>query len=207
MAISQHRVIALINAALDYMQALHHQSKAISEAARRAAAGIGDPRDHLLDLSSYSPNTLLNEPSQSFAAITTEYNHFRRNAKRNDTEAKRMARKRASDGAIMRATTPRTSHLDRPTIPLPNALEYRMPALHLPSAESRTSLDAETDRLLQTKRFLESVCPHPSWILDTERNLQICTRCGTAQPQSALDDATDKELETELFQPDNRNNR
>lgn len=95
MPIIQSRVIAIVNAGLDYQQALIKATEGIRTAGARARAYGGDPKAELEQLETMfgAVAYLLNEPGDSPATLALEAAYFRRFGKRNES-AKRYQRKR-----------------------------------------------------------------------------------------------------------------
>lgn len=122
MTISQHRVISILNAGIDYRQAFERLIRLIDEQHEAAA--------HYSDHSSYSPehtrrnliesqkiiktiylsagDTLLVQASASRVALETAHAHFKANYKRNERNRVKAAQKRRDQGIMPRVkiTTP-----------------------------------------------------------------------------------------------------
>lgn len=93
MAITQERIIGILNAAQDYQQALQRLSDAIKDATGPQAQG--SPEDRLSMLSMQSQIVmLLKDPLRSAAILESERVYFKRNARRNIAAAKWQANER-----------------------------------------------------------------------------------------------------------------
>lgn len=105
-------MMRLINAALDYKQALESLIDFIKT----------EPNPSYQLLQFASTEARLERPSESLLVLTLEYQHFQKNATRNDRLAKREATKRREAGVIPRRHTPRDSILQHKGRYLPLAL-------------------------------------------------------------------------------------
>ena len=103
MPISQSRMIALINSAIDYKQALDKLIDIIHNTPPET------PSEHLF-IFAHLPS-LLNDPINTPATIAVEYHHFKHNARRNDRHARKAAVRRQQQGLMPRSTTPRDTRL------------------------------------------------------------------------------------------------
>jgi len=103
MAISQYRMIALINAGADFEQALAraiHQSNMYWNLASKGQMTWQEA--FTLANSILSTAALLSHPQESSKILALEKTHFIREAKRNDRSAAKSARKRQAQGKAHR---------------------------------------------------------------------------------------------------------
>jgi len=115
MAISQHRMITLINAARDYQRALEEAEQVILSKWR------ADQQSELLRelRQSIAESALLQHPIQSRLTIEREFDHFRRTAKYNDYQRRKQRERRsAREGAerpthFLPTTAPQSSPIAR----------------------------------------------------------------------------------------------
>ena len=99
MSITQDRMISLLNAAIDFRQAFLTLAKAI-ESTQHAP----DPKEALWLLSRRVGPGMLEHPVDAETVIVREWNHFRKNLKRNQRVAEHQRRARRERGIQPRKT-------------------------------------------------------------------------------------------------------
>jgi len=97
MAITQDRMISLLNAAIDFRQAFLTLAKAI-ESAQNAT----DPKEALWLLSRRVGPGMLEHPVDAEVVIVKEWNHFRKNLRRNQRVAEHQRQMRREKGVPIR---------------------------------------------------------------------------------------------------------
>lgn len=148
MAISQSRLISLIAAADDYRQALFslkEQAFALSRNVRERTISPSAALDGLL-IELQQVESRLKFPIQSTATLAEERAHFRSNAKRNESAAKRAKRKRREAGMKEMPPT-RLGLMVQPNLQ-PGQTQFV-------SAINTKSLDAEVEAALAEQRLKE----------------------------------------------------
>lgn len=118
MPITQPRMIALLNAAIDYQQAFDAAVGLLERELQRAISGQltweGAARNMELLVKHQG---MLTHPIQSYSIIQVERAHWRSHARRNINAAQRQAQKRASQGGGVKRpqrTGPRTQFVELP---------------------------------------------------------------------------------------------
>lgn len=96
MPISQERMIALTNAALDYQQALETFRNFILSTANKVQSGVVTPLDALNQIITLSNPQQLLASAQSITIIALESRHWHKNAKRNIAERNRQRKRKGS---------------------------------------------------------------------------------------------------------------
>lgn len=122
MPISQPRMLTLIQAALDYKQALETIEQVVASNTARVRAGAITPAEYIDIISGMvSSYLLLKYPTKSPAAILIEQAHFRRNGKQNTAAAARQRRRRqirnTSASSLYPSQEPHNSQPSAPTHP------------------------------------------------------------------------------------------
>lgn len=109
MPITQTRAISLINAALDFKQAL----TTLIESIHAQRQPLDNPNNPLTAINAFeylesiaNPTILLNHPESSPTTIALEHYHFSRNARRNERHAKKAAEKRRQQNVPIRRAEP-----------------------------------------------------------------------------------------------------
>ena len=125
MPILQSRMIALINAALDYQQGFAAMRQTVLTQANAAKRGAISAEDALTNIESYvlAPNAFLQQPVDSARTLAVEEHHFRTHARDNRRAAKRAAERRGRGEAW--GTTTGTTHF----VPDPADREWLQPAV------------------------------------------------------------------------------
>lgn len=141
-------MIALINAALDYKRGFDRLTEIINANATRAATNPEAGAPLLIDMQSMATSTvMLDHPEQTKMTLALEYNHFRRNSRRNDRTARRLALKRREAGIFPRSTTSREARLENAAdLPMPLVRPQFAPFTGL-SQQQRSEIDAISAKL------------------------------------------------------------
>lgn len=100
MPISQDRMIALTNAALDYQQALHSVIDYVNDQTLKINSGLITAESAMMAISTLAANEagLLNDMAASQTTLALESRHWLKAAKRNVRERNRQQRKRDLQG-------------------------------------------------------------------------------------------------------------
>ena len=162
MAIAQSRMISLINAALDYKQALEQLIDSIFASSRAAQNNPSQASALLSDLTTLANIRALLQNPESLTTLALEYHHFRRNARRNNRLAERQSLLRRDAGAIPRSTTPRDATLaNAPSLAF--AASLKRPSISISptyaniSPADRAAIEMEA-QITADRRAAE--CPH-----------------------------------------------
>jgi hypothetical protein len=159
MPITQERMIDLINAGLDYQEALQEAERIIKREIRAFYdSNMADPKYHMDNLLLLITEAgLLKRASKSMAIIQIEQRHFRQNKHRNERRKNKLRDKRGTSGEI-RSTAP-LSFLEKKkvqsTIPgelLSHADQERIQFKGLSDAQrAEIEKEAERDEELQRR--------------------------------------------------------
>lgn len=117
MPITQDRMIALINAGLDFEQAVATAAGVVAKAVAEFKGGIISAEQALGDIEiRVTRNVLLQQEARSLATLMAERQHFKSNASRNRANAKWQAKKRGPSASSLPSSAP-ASLLSRAVIP------------------------------------------------------------------------------------------
>lgn len=161
MPIAQSRMIALINAALDYKRAAEQMSRQIITALQNYQEGLGKPEQFLEQLGAIATlDAIMDDRANSQTTISIEYYHFKRYAKRNSKWAQKQANRRAKEGTIPRARTPNEGYsLTENAKNLPPSVMLSRPKMKGLDSESQRKVLEEANRLVESGE-LDEYCPH-----------------------------------------------
>ncbi len=197
MPISQHRVVALINSALDFRRAateLITRVQSAADASNRLST-VEDLKALFAQISLEADlKILLQNPIESPATLLLEYDHFRRNFKRNERRAAKADYTRRIQSALQnniivsRATTPRTSKLDSAPDLAANSTLSRSkisPLQHTSrlNPHNTTFSPDEVDAGLTHLEAIQSGCQH-EWFQNADVNggKWSCKHCTILMP-------------------------
>lgn len=195
MAIIQARVIALINAGLDYQQALIQAVDNIKSAVQSVKSGLNTAESALQEIELINtPESLLHDPAGSPATLTIEHYHFARNARKNINERNKASAKRRSPYPYQLHTNPfATERLAQP-IPFRQPQQNRKgafpgrPSSSSPSGSPQTYTMADVDEEIRRINKLEE-----ERLAEIERQRAIGNL--PLSEQDAADDLADSTLD------------
>lgn len=150
MTISQQRMIALINAALDYKGALEDIQALANAEFSQARYGAKSWQAAADAVALYlARDMMLNHPTRSAEIISVEAAHFKRFKRRNDRNADWMRRKRAGETHAQVETAPQSLvHAPAPS-PIAREMGFGRRGDKL-DFETRAAIDAEIDAMPPT---------------------------------------------------------
>lgn len=140
MTISQHRVIAIINAGRDFQAAFGRLVLLIDEQRNAFKAGQISAADALEIIYMAAGDRLLSDPANAKATLESEFRHFKANYSRNERNRIKAERKRRNAGIAKRQDeNPLFIQVAKPTREPMNVEQFK------PSPEPPIRLDQDED--------------------------------------------------------------
>lgn len=157
MAITQTRIISLINAGRDFQQALEKLISQIESLRSEVESGVTKPESALEILYLNAGPGLLINPAASKTTLLAEHKHFKANIRRNLRSKAKQEKKRRDQGILPRHQpdpfSPLNEHIiSQPQQPVP--LDFLTRGYSISPSRQR-EIELEAERALKQKQYLE----------------------------------------------------
>jgi hypothetical protein len=203
MPITQPRMIALLNAAIDYQQAFDAAVQFLQRELQRAERGQLTWEEAARNMELMVKHTgMLTHPIQSYSIIQVERAHWRSHARRNINAAERQREKRATEGGLKKRRQKSVANMQFVEIPEPRTTapnSMRRDGHLQGSIYDEVYQDEVTNGKPTPGRGEQRYKPDPSLAEDDEWEAPTPTPTGpgTGPLHSTLDEETKQQIERE----------